>query len=108
MLVFPPFCDIVLLTLSHKNEQELLRAAKTLSERFTALCTGEYADVRVVAFGPFEAPIYRAEGRYRMRMVVKCILNRRSRALFGELLALFGRQGAGTPLLSVDFNPSSL
>ena len=108
LLVFPPFCDIVLMTLSHKNEQELLRAAKTLSERFAALCAGEYADVRVVAFGPFEAPIYRAEGRYRMRMVVKCILNRRSRALFGELLTLFGRQGAGTPLLSVDFNPSSL
>lgn len=108
LLVFPPFCDIVLLTLSHKNEQELMLAAKTLSERFTALCAGEYADVRVIAFGPFEAPIYRAEGRYRMRMVVKCVLNRRSRALFAQLLSLFGRQGVGTPLLSVDFNPSSL
>lgn len=108
LLVFPPFCDMVLLTLSHRNERELMLAAKSLAEELKKRVTTAFPDVQLLAFGPFEAPIYRAEGRYRMRMVVKCVLNRRSRELFRELLLLFSGQGAGAPALSVDFNPSSL
>jgi len=63
----------------------------------------------VILFGPFEAPVYRAEGRYRMRIVVKCRLNRDSRALFSRVLDTSegGEKNDGV-LLSVDFNPSTL
>lgn len=108
LLVFPPFCDIVLLTLSHADERKLLPAAKVLSDELTALVGGDYHDVKLIAFGPFEAPIYRADGKYRMRMVVKCRLNARTREMFGALLDIFGKQKPETPLLSIDFNPSSL
>ena len=108
LLVFPPFCDIVLLTLSHRNEQELMRGAKVLSDELAARVSRDYADVKLIAFGPFEAPIYRVDRLYRMRMVIKCRLTARSRALFAELLAAFSKEGNRTPLLSVDFNPSSL
>ena len=108
LLVFPPFCDIALLTLSHKNERELMQGAKALSDELSARIASAYSDLRIVAFGPFEAPVYRADGQYRMRMVVKCMLSKRTRALFAELLTAFQKQGNGTPLLSVDFNPSTL
>ena len=108
LLVFPPFCDIALLTLSHRNEQELMRGAKVLSDELSRRITGAYNDVQLVVFGPFEAPVYRADGQYRMRMVIKCKLTARTRALFREILCLFSKEGAGKPLLSVDFNPSSL
>lgn len=108
LLVFPPFCDIVLMTLSHHNEREVMLAAKTLAEELEKRVSGAYADVQLLAFGPFEAPVFRVEGRYRMRIVVKCALNHRSRALFRELLLLFSGHGAGAPALSVDLNPSSL
>lgn len=108
LLVFPPFCDIVLMTLSHRNEREVMLAAKNLANELEKRVSSTFADVQLLAFGPFEAPVYRAEGRYRMRLVVKCALNRRSRELFRELLLLFSGQGAGAPALSVDFNPSSL
>ena len=81
-----------------------MRLAETVKE----LTAGEYADVALVTFGPFEAPVYRADGKYRMRMVIKCALNRRTRAMFGALLDAFGRQKPHTPLLTVDFNPSAL
>ena len=61
-----------------------------------------------MAFGPFEAPIYRAEGRYRMRIVIKCALNKRSRALFSQLLCEFQLQGGNQAQLSIDFNPTNL
>ncbi len=108
LLVFPPFCDIALLTLSHKNEQTLFAGAKMLTEQLKAAIEGEYNDVKILAFGPFEAPIYRAEGRYRMRIVIKCRLQKRTRALFRAILAQFQQSGAGLPQLSIDFNPTNL
>lgn len=108
LLVFPPFCDIALLTLSHRNEQTLFAGAARLTQMLKDAIAGEYRDVQIVAFGPFEAPIYRAEGRYRMRLVIKCRLNKRSRAMFGELLCTFQKQGNDLPQLSVDFNPTNL
>ena len=90
-LVFPPFCDIALLTLSHASEHRLLPAARALNEELAKLLAADYHDVKLIAFGPFEAPVYRAEGRYRLRMVIKCALNKRTRALFGDLLSTFGR-----------------
>ncbi|MBR2010129.1 MAG: primosomal protein N' [Clostridia bacterium] len=107
-LVFPPFCDIALLTLSHTDERKLLPAAKALSDEIAGLIAADYRDVQILAFGPFEAPVYRADGKFRMRMVIKCALNRRTREMFGVLLDTFGKQKPQTPLLTVDFNPSAL
>ncbi len=107
-LVFPPFCDIALLTLSHTDERKLLPAARVLAEELAKLIAADYKDVQIIAFGPFEAPVYRADGKYRMRMVIKCALNRRTRAMLGELLDIFGRQKSQTPLLTIDLNPSTL
>jgi primosomal protein N' (replication factor Y) len=108
LLVFPPFCDIALLTLSHRNEQTLFTGAKRLTDMLKEEIAGAFSDVKLLAFGPFEAPIYRAEGRYRMRLVIKCALNKRSRALFAKLLCDFQQGGGGLPQLSVDFNPTNL
>lgn len=87
-LTFPPFCDMVLLTVTAEEERAVLSAALACRKEFDRMTApgGEYADVKQVVFGPFEAPVYRMDGKYRMRLVIKCVLNRRSRALFAELL----------------------
>ena len=110
LLQFPPFCDMVLLTLTSPDETELQKACLRLSEELRRQNGGEYADVPIVAFGPFEAPVYRVDNVYRMRMVVKCRLNRRAREMFGQLLFFFASEGRGSnkPVLSIDFNPSSI
>lgn len=110
LLVFPPYCDIVLLTLTSPDEKELQKASLRLSEELNALCSGEFSDVPVISFGPFEAPVYRVDNVYRMRMIVKCRLNKRSRGLFTTLLMKFsaGRRNNRQPVLSVDFNPSGI
>ena len=107
-LVFPPFCDIVLLTLTSPDEGELMRASTHLSKMLDEALNGDYSDVPVVKYGPFEAPVYKVEGKYRMRTVIKCRLNRRSRALFSMLLCEFSRAGTKGLSMSVDPNPSSL
>ena len=107
-LVFPPYCDIALLTLTSPDEKELLRASNLLSEMLNKALSGDYSDVPTVRYGPFEAPVYKVEGKYRMRTVIKCRLNKRSRALFSYILTEFSRSGVKGLSLSVDFNPSSL
>ena len=107
LLTFPPFCDIVLLTVSHGDEHELLEAVTQLKAEIDKLLAGAYADVPNIMFGPFEAPVYKVDGKYRMRFVVKCRLNNRSRGLFSEILRTFPT-GAKKPVLSVDLNPTNL
>ena len=108
MLVFPPFCDIALLSLSGEDEKDLFLAAKKLHDELLRLLGADYADVKVQIFGPFEAPVYRVERKYRLRMVVKCRLTKRSRAMFAALLGAFSGMGAKKVSLSIDFNPSNL
>ena len=110
LLQFPPFCDMVLLTLTSPDEKELQKACLRLSEELRKQNLGDYQDVPVVAFGPFEAPVYRVDNVYRMRMVVKCRLNRRAREMFSRILTAFASESRGSnrPVLSVDFNPSSI
>ena len=107
-LVFPPFCDIALLTLTSPDEVELAKASTILAQKLNEAIHGEFRDVPIVSYGPFEAPVYKVENKYRMRMVIKCRLNRRSRAMFSELLIDFSKSGIRGLTLSVDFNPSSL
>ncbi len=108
LLVFPPFCDIALLSLSCEDEKALMLAAKRLYEETDKRIKGEYSDVKTVIFGPFEAPVYRVDNKFRMRMVVKCRLNKRTRQMFASLLTTFGAGGTSGATLSVDFNPSTL
>ena len=108
LLVFPPFCDIVLLTVSGTYEPELFTAAKILRDSLENISKTEFPDVKYIAFGPFEAPIYKVNGRFRMRMVIKCKLTKSARALFARLLTDFGSKATKKISLGIDFNPSSL
>ncbi len=104
-LSFPPFCDIVQFTLSSPYEHELLTAGQDLLTEMTRLARAEFADLPLVIFGPFEAGVYRAAGKYRLRFVVKCRLSKYSRAYFSRILTDFGRKMGRRLHLSVDMNP---
>lgn len=89
-LCFPPFCDIAVITVSGRDEGVLSAVVTSLSGRIREYSTGEFDDVPMVLFGPFEAPVYRVQNIYRMRFVLKCKLNKRSRAFLSRLLCEYG------------------
>ena len=107
-LVFPPFCDIALFSFSCPSEDELAPAAKSFADRMRELLTDKrFKDVRLQAFGPFEAPIYKKRDRYYMRLVVKCVSNTDTRSLFALLIR---EQSAKNRRIGIscDINPSVL
>ncbi len=108
LLSFPPFCDIALLTLVSPNEKEVLKASTLLSEKINSLAQQEYSDLPLIVFGPFEAPVYKVENKFRMRTVVKFISTKRSRKMLSELLKYFSASGAHSLTLSIDINPTNL
>ena len=104
--VFPPFCDVAVLLLSSADETALFRAAKDLSDRLLSLAEGEYHDLPLTAFGPFEAQVYKVNDRYRLRMILKCRNSPRLRALLRTLTVSFADERK--VILSVDINPLSV
>lgn len=107
LLTFPPFCDIALLTVTGTNEAELYRYVDFLMRIYGEL-ESKYSDVQTVRFGPFEAPVYRVDNKYRVRLVLKCKLNRRTLAMLSELICTFSKKAGQNITLSADLNPSSL
>ena len=107
-LRFPPFCDIALMTLTSIDEKELFKASKLLSEKIDECLRGAYGGVPMELYGPFEAPVYKVENKYRMRMVAKCVLNRQARGLFASVLSAFSSANLKGLSLSIDFNPTNL
>ncbi|MBR4835701.1 MAG: primosomal protein N' [Clostridia bacterium] len=105
-LSYPPFCDIVNLTLTSDNEAELRNKAALLSDTILKKLSGELGKLPFIVFGPFEAAVYKINEKYRMRMVVKCKLNKESRGLFHGLLCEFASHRGVT--LSIDFNPMTI
>ena len=102
-LSYPPFCDMVQLTVTSADEVVLGKATKKLSESIMQKLGGELGKLPFVVFGPFEAGVYKMNDKYRMRMVIKCRLTRASRQLFKELLFEFAQERDAT--LAVDLNP---
>ncbi len=90
------------------DEKQTALTSKRLREEIDIMLKTNFSDVSMIVFGPFEAPVYKVEEKYRMRIVIKCRLNKRSREMFSQMLIKFGREGAGKSAVSVDFNPTGL
>ena len=107
-IMLSPFCDIAVIALSSSLELALQKAAQQLSSYLIELSKSEFSDVPLVIFGPFEAPVYKVDSKYRIRTVIKCRLNKRSRELFSRIIKNFSTLNTKNVNISVDFNPSTL
>ena len=107
-LVFPPFCDIAVITLASRDEALLSGATVRLREWVRDAVAGPYSDLKLMIFGPFEAPVYKIQGVCRNRLVIKCRLNRRSREMIAHILRDFGKNAGKRLSISVDLNPNTL
>ncbi len=102
-LSYPPFCDMVQLTLTGEDEATVMKESKHLSDTILHHLEGEYGKLPFTVFGPFEAQVYKLNDKFRMRMVVKCKLNATTRRLFHEILCEFSLVRGVT--LAIDLNP---
>lgn len=103
-LTYPPFCDLVTMTVTASSETDAMKEAKAVSDMLLQRLAGDIGKLPFVVFGPFEAMVYRVNEKYRMRLVVKCRLCAQTRAMLRDLLYDFSKR-ASAATLSIDMNP---
>ena len=106
--VFPPFCDICLVSFSGANENEAAKAADIFGNELRRCLSDRFSDVELILFGPFKEIIYKLNNRYRMRYVIKCRANRRARELFSELLSTVSKKLTRKVSMNIDINPNNI
>ena len=107
-LKYPPFCDIVTLTVTGEDEGLVMKeAGKLHSLLLEKLKDSKMGEKPFIVFGPFEAGVYKINEKYRMRIVVKCRLDRETRGMFSYVLSEMGKASRNTAL-SIDFNPMTV
>ncbi len=107
-LVFPPFCDIVTVGFASEDEKALLRSVDIASKKLKEMLSGEYADLKMLIFGPMEAPIYKIREKLRMKIVIKCKSGKRVRKALSELLIYTEKNSPSNVSIGVDINPTSI
>ena len=105
-LLFPPFSDFVLFGITGEDEPAVLELSLQVDQTLRGLLAGEFSDLSCYVFGPFEAPVYKVNHVYRMRVIVKCRVDKRMRELISRLLSEYKKTGKAS--LGVDINPASL
>ncbi len=105
---FPPFCDIAVISVSSRTEAAVSSAATALFEELRRLMNGAFRDVPVISFGPFEAPVYKMDATYRMRVVLKCRRSKQLLRMLGALLETFSAPAYKAVSVGVDVNPTNL
>jgi primosomal protein N' (replication factor Y) len=107
-LLFPPFCDIAAITVTSDNEGNAFTAAQKLLDSIKELQSGDFKDVKLQIFGPFEAPVYKLNEKFRVRLIIKCKNTKQTRALFRNALRSFGQNMPKTVTVGIDINPTTL
>lgn len=107
-LVFPPFCDIALITLISDSEKDMENAGNALDDYIKNLIKEQYGDITLQIFGPFEAPIYKVNEKYRIRTVIKCRMKKRTRLFLRRITAEFNDRLNKNFIVTIDINPNVL
>ena len=76
-------CDVIGVGFVSQNELALRKSARWFLNWLTAEINANHPDLPVRILGPVPSPVYKAAGRYRYRMMIKC---RKSKTLY-ELLS---------------------
>lgn len=106
-MLFPPFCDIFLITVTGRFENECITVSHKLLEEMKKILS-ENPSVKLQIFGPFEAPIYKLKEKYRWRFVIKGKNNKATRALFAYIIKQTVTKSSGRTSISIDVNPNNL
>ena len=105
---FPPFCQLAVFTLAHETETLLRMGTKKMSDTLQDALQNRFPDVKMIVYGPFDAPIYKMKNVFRKRFIIKFKNNARARALFRYLLETMNDSDRYAVRITVDIGPGMI
>ena len=101
----PPFCDLMAVCFSGLDEAGVKQSADGFYALLRQEILGQQEKLPVVLLGVTQAGIYRLNGKYRYRIVLKCKNNRKFRDLVRRAVAKASRSRIfGKNTVTIDFN----
>ncbi|MGN0687754.1 MAG: primosomal protein N' [Oscillospiraceae bacterium] len=93
-MLYPPFCDIVAVTFSAVSEYSCGSAAKRFSEILRELHGSLEKSIPLRILGPAKCAAAKINGRFRYRLIIKCINSSTLRRLIESALKAAGQDEA--------------
>ena len=92
--LYPPFCDLLVVSFSSKKEEEARDGAAAFARVFAAAAAGDpaYQKLPIRLLGPAPDPLYKAAGKFRYRLTIKCRDTAAFRGLVREAMGRFYRE----------------
>lgn len=106
-LKYPPFCDIIMLLITGKDEKEVIHISKQLHCFIkTKLKTD---NLKILLYSPVPSPIDKIKNKYRWRIIVKCKFDDYIIKLMNETLEYFyNMKKSESTRIIIDLNPNNM
>ena len=90
--LYPPFCDLCALGITGEREEGVREGAALALRLLRETAAEAFADLPLRVLGPSEFAVYRMNGKYRRKLLLKCRNNVRFREFLRQVLAAFEQQ----------------
>ncbi len=108
LMIYPPYCDIVMLGITAPTAEGAKWAAKKLFTMLTEPLKTSKPPLKMIVLGPTPATIPRMGGKYRQRLLLKTKNNAAFREFLNPILHAFYDTVDKSISVFVDINPESL
>lgn len=89
--VFPPYCNLCTISFQGAKEERVLKASLNFLNDLKAKVEGEYSDQKIIVLGPMPERVVKVSNKYRHRLIIKCVSNKRFRQMLSDLLVDFSK-----------------
>ncbi len=89
-MAYPPFCTLVSVGF-HGKQAETVQCASAFFLQLLKEKTEDFPEVKLIALGPMEERVFKLNGKYRYRLLIKCKNNRMLRNLLSTVLLDFSK-----------------
>ena len=103
-LKYPPFCDIIMLSFSSSNEQNVILQSKKIYQYLKKRVIGE--NIGIILYSPVPSPIDKIKNKYRWRIIIKCLYKDDINKLLQEMLE--ENEIKKDVRLSIEINPYNM
>lgn len=108
LMVYPPYCDIIMLGISAPTQNGAKQGAELLLELVKQLPSKSDNKVKMIVLGPTAASVPRVQGKYRQRILIKTKNNALFRKLMSEVMVQFFEKAGKDVSAFLDVNPESI
>lgn len=103
-LKYPPFCDIIVISFSSLNEEEI----KKISNEIYIDLNNKLERQQFMVFKPMPSPIDKIQNRHRWRIIIKGSMTEEANNILNYCLKEMYEKNLKTTKISIDINPNNM